>query len=162
MNHPHQASALTARMRVRLRDGEIEMPVFSQISEYIWQAGCPQNGILLPGRFAHVVNLAGVLSYRETHVLKTSTVVDMADSADQSLSIVDPLARLVADLAAAGDDVAVHCMAGLNRSGVVVARALMHRGLAADEAIETVRARRHPKALYNQHFTDWLRENPTV
>jgi protein-tyrosine phosphatase len=48
----------------------------------------------------------------------------------------------------------------LNRSGVVIARALMHRGLTADEAIATVRARRHPKALYNEHFVSWLRENP--
>ena len=160
MNHPHHESALTARMRVRLRDGEIEMPVFSQISENLWQAGCPQNGIPLPGRFAHVINLAGVPAYRETHVLKTRTVVDMADSPTQSMAIVDPLARLVADLAATGDDVAVHCQAGLNRSGVVVARALMHRGLTADDAIATVRARRHPKALYNEHFTRWLHENP--
>lgn len=158
---PHHQSPIDARMRVRLRDGEIEMPVFSQIAENIWQAGCPQNGIPLPGRFAHVVNLAGVLSYHETHVLKTSTVVDMADSSDQSMDIVDPLARLVADLSATSA-VLVNCQAGLNRSGVVVARALMHRGLAAAEAIETVRARRHPKALYNQHFTDWLRENPIV
>ncbi len=35
---PHHQSPIDARMRVRLRDGEIEMPVFSQISENIWQA----------------------------------------------------------------------------------------------------------------------------
>lgn len=161
MNHPHHESALTARMRVRLRDGEIEMPVFSQISENLWQAGCPQNGIPLPGRFAHVINLAGVLAYRAHHVLATSTVVDMADSSDQSMDIVDPLARLVADLAATSA-VLVNCQAGLNRSGVVVARALMHRGLTADEAIAAVRAGRHSKALYNEHFVTWLHENPTV
>ncbi len=69
-----------------------------------------------------MVNLAGVLSYRETHVLTTSTVVDMADSSDQSMDIVDPLARLV--------------------------------------AIAAVRARRHSKALYNEHFVTWLHENP--
>ncbi|WP_344716875.1 dual specificity protein phosphatase family protein [Gordonia defluvii] len=146
-------------MRVRLRDGEVEMPVFSQISENLWQAGCPQNGLPLPGRFAHVINLAGVPAYRAHHVLMTSTVVDMADSSDQSMDIVDPLARLVADLAATSA-VLVNCLAGLNRSGVVVARALMHRGLTADEAIATVRARRHERALYNEHFVTWLHENP--
>ncbi len=160
MSHPNQGSALTARMGVRLKGGDIELPMFSEIADGIWQAGCPENMLPLPRRFAHVVNLAGVPSFREHHVLKTSTVVDMADSSDQSMAMVDPLAKLIVDLAAAGDDVAVHCQAGLNRSGVVIARALMHRGLTADEAIATVRARRHPKALYNEHFVSWLRDNP--
>ncbi|MFT3662560.1 MAG: dual specificity protein phosphatase family protein [Gordonia sp. (in: high G+C Gram-positive bacteria)] len=160
MNHPPRGSLITARMGVKLNDGDISMPMFSEIAEGIWQAGCPQDKLPLPGRFRHVVNLAGVLGFRPDHVLATSTVVDMTDSSTQSMTLVDPLARLVVDLSATGDDVLVHCQAGLNRSGVIVARALMHRGMTADEAITAVRAGRHPKALYNTHFVAWLHENP--
>lgn len=52
--------------------------------------------------------------------------------------------------------VLVHCDFGLNRSGVVVARALMYSGLKADEAIEKVRRARGRLALYNTDFVDWL------
>ena len=144
----NQGSALTARMRVRLRDSEIEMPMFSQISENIWQAGCPQNGIPLPGRFAHVVNLAGVLSYRETHVLTTSTVVDMADCADQSMDIVEPLARLVADLAerfSAGEArvtheraLVRHCPRRVPRGPGDAAAELEHAGPALERGLDAL------------------------
>ncbi|MFT3661760.1 MAG: dual specificity protein phosphatase family protein [Gordonia sp. (in: high G+C Gram-positive bacteria)] len=159
MSRPHRGSLITARMAVEFSDGDIEMPMFSEIAEGIWQAGCPQDEFPLPRRFSHVVNLAGAIGYRTQRVLATNTIVDMADSSTASMALVDPLARLVAALAET-DMVLVHCQAGLNRSGVVVARALMHRGMTADEAITTVRAGRHPKALYNEHFVAWLHENP--
>lgn len=52
---------------------------------------------------------------------------------------VDPkvpeVAAFVADLVRAGRRVLVHCTEGLNRSGLVVARALVHLGWSSDEAI---------------------------
>lgn len=65
-------------------------------------------------------------------------------------------ARLVADRIAVGRRVLVHCAAGLNRSGVVVARALMYRGFTASEAIRLVREARGPYALGNPYFVAWL------
>lgn len=41
-----------------------------------------------------------------------------------------------------GGAVAVHCTAGLGRTGTVISAWLIHRGLGADEAIATVRQRR--------------------
>ena len=56
----------------------------------------------------------------------------------------------------------VHCTEGLNRSGVVVARALIDLGWSSADAIELVRLRRGPTedgflALANPHFVEWLR-----
>ena len=51
----------------------------------------------------------------------------------------------------------VHCQAGLNRSGLVAARALMLLdGRSAAQAINDVR-RRSPVCLCNETFTNWLR-----
>ena len=54
----------------------------------------------------------------------------------------------------------VHCVQGLNRSGVLVARALMFLGYGAAEAIDLVRDRRGLDegfgALGNERFVAWL------
>jgi protein-tyrosine phosphatase len=79
---------------------------------------------------------------------------------------VDPkvreLAGFVASLVRSGRRVLVHCTEGLNRSGVVVARALMEMGRTSDEAIDLIRRQRGPSidgfpALGNQAFVGWLR-----
>jgi protein-tyrosine phosphatase len=79
--------------------------------------------------------------------------------------VVDPKTREVAEFVAAlvrgGRHVLVHCTEGLNRSGLIVGRALMFLGMPAGEAIELVRDRRGPtedefRALFNERFVDWL------
>ncbi|HSD49308.1 MAG TPA: dual specificity protein phosphatase [Actinomycetota bacterium] len=79
---------------------------------------------------------------------------------------VDPkvreVASFIASLIRSGRAVLVHCTEGLNRSGVVVARALMTMGQTAEDAIRLVRERRGPSvdgfpALGNASFVDWLR-----
>ncbi len=72
---------------------------------------------------------------------------------------VRALVAFVADLLEQGKRVLVHCAGGNNRSGLVVARILMHRGATADEAIQAIR-RVIPTALNNQYFERWLREEP--
>ena len=75
----------------------------------------------------------------------------MADSEDQDMGIVDAVARWVNHCRASGP-VLVHCWAGLNRSALVTARALMLGGMTADEAIRLVRERRSPQCLSNKTF----------
>jgi protein-tyrosine phosphatase len=67
-------------------------------------------------------------------------------------------ARTVADRVKARRRVLVHCWAGLNRSGVVSARALMFMGVPVTEAIARVRSARGPYALSNAEFVQWLYE----
>jgi protein-tyrosine phosphatase len=83
--------------------------------------------------------------------------IDDADTVDPKTRQV---ARLVADLVQDGHRVLVHCVQGLNRSGIVVARALMLLGYSAADAIDLVRHRRGLDegfpALGNERFVQWL------
>ena len=47
-------------------------------------------------------------------------------------------------------------MSGVNRSGLLVGRALVALGYTPEEAIEAVRRARGPMALSNQHFVRFL------
>jgi protein-tyrosine phosphatase len=67
-------------------------------------------------------------------------------------------ALTAAERVGAGRRVLVHCWAGLNRSGVVTARALMAMGTSVTEAIAAVRESRGPYALSNRAFVEWLYE----
>ena len=69
---------------------------------------------------------------------------------------VDELAGVVADAVAAGRQVLVRCSGGLNRSGLVVASALVRMGHPVDEAIALVREARGPWALTNPGFVTHL------
>jgi len=60
-----------------------------------------------------------------------------------------------------GKRVLVRCQAGMNRSGLVTALILMKEGYTADEAITLIRTKRHPNALFNKSFVNWLRKQPT-
>ena len=57
---------------------------------------------------------------------------------------------------AAGKRVNIRCQAGLNRSGLVTALTLMISGLSADQAIDTLRAKRSSYALCNGEYEHWL------
>ena len=50
------------------------------------------------------------------------------------------------------------CQAGLNRSGILIARILMKDGYTAEEAINLIRKKRSPYALFNQNFVRKLQE----
>jgi protein-tyrosine phosphatase len=67
-------------------------------------------------------------------------------------------ARTVAQRVQAVRRVLVHCWAGLNRSGVVSARALMFMGVPVTDAIARVRSARGVWALSNAAFVEWLYE----
>ncbi|MEU1040100.1 protein phosphatase [Streptomyces sp. NPDC005551] len=56
-----------------------------------------------------------------------------------------------------GRRVLVRCWHGYNRSGLVVAHALIRAGRAPDEAIRLIRTRRSPWALHNELFVEYLR-----
>ncbi|MFJ9121766.1 dual specificity protein phosphatase family protein [Streptomyces sp. NPDC102394] len=67
------------------------------------------------------------------------------------------LARAASEALEEGRTVLVRCYHGYNRSGLVVAHALVRRGHTTEEAIRLIRARRSPWALHNELFVDYLR-----
>jgi len=74
-------------------------------------------------------------------------------------SVIDALAEQVASRVQAGERVVVNCAAGLNRSGLLVGRALIALGHAPSDAIDLVRRARGSHALCNQRFAAWLLED---
>ncbi len=70
--------------------------------------------------------------------------------------VVHELGAQVAAHVRNGRRVAVNCAAGLNRSGLIVGRALIELGLAPADAIGKVHAARGPWALSNVAFTKFL------
>jgi len=69
---------------------------------------------------------------------------------------IDELGLRIAGLLRAGKRVAVNCMAGLNRSGLLVGRAVIALGYPPVQAVELVRRARGPHALSNPQFAKWL------
>jgi hypothetical protein len=70
--------------------------------------------------------------------------------------MIHAVGERIAALVGEGKHVAVNCLSGVNRSGLLVARALVALGSSPEEAIETVRTARGPMALSNQHFVRFL------
>ncbi|MGW6011589.1 protein-tyrosine phosphatase family protein [Streptomyces sp. NPDC055210] len=67
------------------------------------------------------------------------------------------LARTATEALEEGRRVLVRCFHGYNRSGLVVAHALVLTGRTSDEAIRLIRSRRSPWALHNELFVEYLR-----
>ena len=135
----------------------------------------PGLGItILPGRRDYgrdlATDIAGLKSAGVTHVLSLITDDELAARGveslasalkenglqhrqdallDQRAATLEQMDNIASWFDAAGKDakVAVHCMAGLGRSGMVVASYLTRSGMRADDAITQVRAKRSPRAV---------------
>jgi atypical dual specificity phosphatase len=114
-------------------------------------AACPHPGVsqlalaaLQTHRISLVINLheransaelLGRLGAREVHL-------PVADSYPPTPSQLDKGVVEIASALAAGERVAVHCAAGLGRSGTLLAAYFVHTGLEPERAIELVRSAR--------------------
>ena len=67
------------------------------------------------------------------------------------------LAALAAERVAAGKRVLVRCQAGLNRSSLVAALAMVRLGVPPQDAIDRIRAARHVNCLFNRSFVAHVR-----
>lgn len=133
-----------------------DVPYMSQISGNLWQGGC-KDGLALPSLIQHVVSLYPWERYRVDHELLSFLEFRMYDSLHQTFEQVERLATWVSECMDNGPTL-VHCQAGLNRSSLVAARALMLQGRTADEAIRLIRESRSPACLCNPAFEQHLRD----
>jgi hypothetical protein len=108
--------------------------------------------------FDLVVSLTSRRGYGPTEGVE-HVVSRLADAVldEQNEARVRELGSLVAAAVSDARRVLVRCSGGLNRSGVVVAEALVQLGHAPDEAVALVRAARGPWALTNPGFVEFLR-----
>lgn len=130
------------------------VPYISQITDTLWTGGCT-NGLVLPDHIEHVVSLYPWEAYSIRHEAKSMLAVRMYDSLDQAMGQVDAIADWV-NVCRADGPTLVHCQAGLNRSGLVAATALIRGGMVPVDAIALLRAKRSPAVLCNKAFVAWL------
>jgi atypical dual specificity phosphatase len=84
-------------------------------------------------------------------------VLPMADMSAPTIPAALRMCELVASLLASGRSVAMHCKAGLGRTGTMLAAQLIHEGASAPHALETVR-RVEPRWVQSETQLSFLRE----
>lgn len=127
----------------------------SQIDVNLWMGACPTGDA--PAQFNHFVALweSDELPYA-LRAYQSVTRVRMVDCEFvPNEQLLQTLPAIIEALVLQGPTL-VHCQAGLNRSGLVLALVLMGRGKTARDAIAHLRKRRHSAVLCNTHFEQWL------
>lgn len=117
----------------------------------LWQGGCAQ-GLVLPTNINHLVSLYVWEKYTIRHALGSELYVTMRDASDQGMDQVNALGEWV-NLCRRTGPVLVHCQAGLNRSSLVVAKALWLSGFGTgNQIIKHIRSTRSAACLCNETF----------
>jgi hypothetical protein len=128
---------------------------FNSINEIVpglWLGALP---IEIPSNINHVFSMIGPQHYSLKDHQKV-TVVFFDDKPElPSEKMLHDLANSI-NISRQNGHVLVHCLAGLNRSGLVLGLALVKSGIEAKEAITLMRAKRSPSVLFNKVFHDWL------
>lgn len=137
------------------KSGHFKAPLITHIEDNLYVGGCT-DGFVLDDSWQTVISLYK----RERYALgpKTErievTMYDAGEVPDETQ--LHELAEAVNDALARGGKVLVHCQAGLNRSNLVTALALIKRGRTPEDAIALLREKRSPVVLCNQSFENWL------
>lgn len=132
------------------------MPIITHVRENLWQGGFVPN-IDLGDDFAYVISL---YPWEKWPTNGERLEYKLYDSHDVDTGGVYDIAAVINERLDTGKPVLVHCQAGLNRSALVTATALMQRGMSADAAIKLLREKRSPAVLCNPTFEAWLRGQP--
>ena len=136
------------------KDGHFRAPLVSHILGNLYMGGCI-NGVTLPDDFHKVFSLYPWEKYAlgpktERVELRLYDAAEMPDA-----DLLHATAEQVVESLTHGKTL-VHCQAGLNRSGLISALALVKTGLAPAEAIALLREKRSPVVLCNATFESWL------
>ncbi len=138
------------------REGNIpfSVPLYSQIDGNLWMSGCPRGSA--PEQFKFIVCLYPWETYavREHQIHTQAQLFDSAAVPNEGVLLA--LARYVNEARKVAPTL-VHCQAGLNRSGLISALALIESGKTPDEAIGLLREKRCSAVLCNKAFDSWLR-----
>ena len=156
-----QADLDSHHIEGRVADGRrVSVPLISHISGPLWMGGC-MDGLALPGDFKHVVSLYPWEKYKLGPDTSRTEFRLYDDGMTPDWEELEPIVRHTVGCLKDGKTL-VHCQAGLNRSGLIVALAIAlgskrRRGMA--DAIAVLRQQRSPMVLCNANFEAWLRES---
>ena len=132
----------------------------TRIAPRLWIGGAPQPGRRVADAGFDVLVLAakeyqpGAANWPGLKRIIACPIDDAVLSYDEA-GAVEQAAQLVASEVAAGRRVLVTCAAGRNRSGVILARALVLQGFAPAFVIALIQKLR-AQALTNESFVRWL------
>lgn len=134
------------------------VPYMSHIKDNLWMGGS-DSSLVLPDYIEHLVSLYVWGGYRINHKLKSHLEVKMHDNNEgPNRTELVKLARHINKCRKDGPTL-VHCQAGLNRSGLATALALMLGDkMSARDAVLLLREKRSPAVLCNTTFYTWLKE----
>ncbi|SDH40996.1 dual specificity protein phosphatase [Microbacterium sp. 77mftsu3.1] len=140
----------------------LTMPFMTEVVPGLWHGGV-ETGLILPEFIQYKLSLYPWEDYEIHHELAGRLDAPMFDDPDQSLDLVEDLATWVNDARAMGPTL-VHCQAGVNRSSLIIAAALLQAGdvTTGQKAIDLIRGRRDPACLRNPAFEAWVRERGRV
>lgn len=121
----------------------------TEIVEGVWQSGSPEPG----HRWDAVIDLDGGQPPLEDVDCYLRWRIEDGPAPEEAVLVA--LADFVRDLRRSGKRILIHCAGGMNRSGLIVATALIRDGMASRDAVDLIRERR-PGALNNGAFVDLL------
>ncbi|MFF7215105.1 protein phosphatase [Streptomyces sp. NPDC008238] len=153
-------------MRTRQRDRDLPGPdaAWNEVAPALWMGGhdwTDPRGAPQPAVVADEFDLVVSLFTRSGHGPAPGVEHLVAEIPDGPLTpgqieTVQGMARTVAGAVRDGRRTLVRCHSGYNRSGLVVAQALVEGGLKVTAAVALVRERRSPWALNNGTFVEYL------
>lgn len=154
MNTDFQTHRIEGFIPGRGIEGVISVPLISKIEDRLYQGGC-LPGVTLPPHIDFVLSLYpwGQYSLRSHQARQEVEMYDHGSMPD-----IDQLHQLAdtVNIRRKESVVLVHCQAGLNRSGLVTALALIKSGMTPRDAIHLLRSSRSPMVLCNNTFEEWL------
>lgn len=137
--------------------------LISHITDNLYVGGCEPED--LGGFFSHVFSLYmwGAYKVSDDTVVRTWRMydahgdVEVMDT-DENPTTIEAVADEVVAALEQGGNVLVHCQAGINRSNLTAALALMKwKNMTSEEAINLLRVKRSPLVLANRSFENYLR-----
>jgi hypothetical protein len=129
---------------------------YSEVIPGLFQASAAHSPVEMLSMFDVLIDVGGRDRWEGDPDTRYSfhAIDDIPQIVDAEM--IHTVGERIASLVREGKHVAVNCLGGVNRSGLLVARALVELGYTPEEAIEAVRSARGPMALSNPRFVRFL------
>lgn len=144
-------------------------PLWSEVLPNLWIGGTDDNDVLgdviafadksafiTPKHFDSVVTMYQFANPVDWLVKEYRYCIYDSDVSHFDLKSLFDVVRFAHDEWTSGKRILIRCQAGLNRSGLVTALVLIRSGYSPQEAIDLLRERRDPMALFNRQFVKFL------